>query len=418
MCTISTQQGRTPRELLSSAPDSDAKSLANHLFNLIRQASAPSPSQLPHPPLHGTRLPENLVLQGGGPKGIAYVGALQELQERGQLRELRRVAGTSAGAITATLLALNYTAAEMQQLMCATDLTSFLDHPLKDQPLQTATAPGAGGGGSGGGGGSSRLLAVQRAFEACTRPIRGAVRTFSGYVRSAERLWHTAGVCKGDTFRQWLEQQLRAKTGLEHCTFGELEELRLKEPEKGFRQLHVFATDLDAKKPVRLSACARGGAFRDVIIADAVRASMSIPAVFEPHYLHVKDRSSGARLETKQFGRFIDGGVIYNFPINAFDRQRYLGTFTGDDSDRFVINQRTLGLSLYAPPAAAAMGPTRRPEEPKTVLDLLKAVGAVFYSAEKALSEEIFAEANQKRTILVRLCALYTYIPRRKFFHS
>ena len=50
----------------------------------------------------------NLVFEGGGVKGIAYVGALRELKKRGILPMIQRAGGTSAGAINAVLLALRY----------------------------------------------------------------------------------------------------------------------------------------------------------------------------------------------------------------------------------------------------------------------------------------------------------------------
>ena len=51
----------------------------------------------------------DLVLEGGGVKGIALVGAISVLEERGY--EFRRVAGTSAGAIVGSLVAANARAA-------------------------------------------------------------------------------------------------------------------------------------------------------------------------------------------------------------------------------------------------------------------------------------------------------------------
>ena len=51
---------------------------------------------------------KNLVFEGGGVKGIAYVGAMEILEKRGILQNIERVGGTSAGAINAVLLALNY----------------------------------------------------------------------------------------------------------------------------------------------------------------------------------------------------------------------------------------------------------------------------------------------------------------------
>ena len=41
----------------------------------------------------------NLVFEGGGVKGIAYAGALEELENKGILQNIRRVGGTSTGAI-------------------------------------------------------------------------------------------------------------------------------------------------------------------------------------------------------------------------------------------------------------------------------------------------------------------------------
>lgn len=45
---------------------------------------------------------KNLVLEGGGIRGLAYPGALQVLEGKGVLKNINRVAGTSAGAIIAT----------------------------------------------------------------------------------------------------------------------------------------------------------------------------------------------------------------------------------------------------------------------------------------------------------------------------
>ena len=54
----------------------------------------------------------NLVFEGGGVKGIAYVGALEVLDQEGILKDIKRVAGTSAGAMVAVLVGLGYSAAE------------------------------------------------------------------------------------------------------------------------------------------------------------------------------------------------------------------------------------------------------------------------------------------------------------------
>ncbi|CAH1271108.1 Hypp4562 [Branchiostoma lanceolatum] len=52
---------------------------------------------------------ENLVLEGGGAKGAAYVGALKILEDAGILQNIKRFGGTSAGSITAGFLAVGMT---------------------------------------------------------------------------------------------------------------------------------------------------------------------------------------------------------------------------------------------------------------------------------------------------------------------
>src|SRR5699024_7257619 len=70
---------------------------------------------------------ENLVFEGGGVKGIAYAGAIAVLEKNGVLADIRRVAGTSAGAIMACLLALGADAARAQAITDNTPFASFED---------------------------------------------------------------------------------------------------------------------------------------------------------------------------------------------------------------------------------------------------------------------------------------------------
>ena len=49
---------------------------------------------------------KNLVFEGAGIRGIAYSGAIAELENRHLLGRIERVGGTSAGAITALLLSI------------------------------------------------------------------------------------------------------------------------------------------------------------------------------------------------------------------------------------------------------------------------------------------------------------------------
>ncbi|ARK24826.1 hypothetical protein SporoP37_09210 [Sporosarcina sp. P37] len=67
----------------------------------------------------------NGVFSGGGLKGFALVGAVQELNDQGYRFE--NVAGTSAGAILASFLAAGYTADEIEIMLAEEDFQSLLD---------------------------------------------------------------------------------------------------------------------------------------------------------------------------------------------------------------------------------------------------------------------------------------------------
>ena len=58
---------------------------------------------------------KNLVFEGGGVKGVAYGGVFEVLEQKQitpQIEPTLIGAGTSAGAITATMMSLNYSAEE------------------------------------------------------------------------------------------------------------------------------------------------------------------------------------------------------------------------------------------------------------------------------------------------------------------
>lgn len=57
----------------------------------------------------------NAVFKGGGAKGVAYAGALRACEEAGV--EVAGVAGSSAGAITAVLVACGYDSDEITDLL-------------------------------------------------------------------------------------------------------------------------------------------------------------------------------------------------------------------------------------------------------------------------------------------------------------
>lgn len=208
----------------------------------------------------------NLVFEGGGVKGIAYVGALQVLQARDLLARVENVGGASAGAITAALVAVGTTAEELNAVLGSTDFASFMDG-------------------------------------------KGWV------IRDAARLFNHYGVHPGDVFEQWCRQQIGSITqrtlgeARPDITFAQLEALAEREPGR-FRKLYVVTTNLTSQLPEVFSAKTRP----DVPLYRAVRMSMSIPLFFEA-------------VPFEQ-GLYVDGGVSWNYPIDLFDgvaRQPVLG---------------------------------------------------------------------------------------------
>jgi len=253
-----------PLLLLAAMATTACASTTGSCPDLLRPPKHPvrcaAPPSCLYPPYQAEFPFHNLVLQGGGVKGIAYAGAFEQLQEKKILPQIERVAGTSAGAITATLIALRYTPEDIQNLI------------LNDVQFQRFEDGGATG--------------IFRLF-----------RRFGWY--------------KGDYFLHLMRCLIEAKTHQSITTFGDL-------PAQGFRDLHVFATDLSTGQPMEFSAQKTPR----VEVARAVRMSMSIPLFFA----------------SVDFDKdvFVDGGVLLNYPIDTFDK-------TG-------INPDTLGLSLSSGP--------------------------------------------------------------------
>lgn len=77
-----------------------------------------------------------LVFEGGGAKGVAYVGALRAIEDR-KLR-IAAVAGASAGAITATLIACRFSAERVKTETLASLETLAAQMPPRAQPGLTA----------------------------------------------------------------------------------------------------------------------------------------------------------------------------------------------------------------------------------------------------------------------------------------
>lgn len=274
----------------------------------------------------------NLVFEGGGVKGIAYVGALQELDQRDILKDIVRVGGTSAGAITAILLGLNYSLSDIDSILRTLDFKRFMDDSW-------------------------------------------------GIVRDTDRLLTEFGWYKGDYFRTWIANIIKDKTGNSESTFNDL---TAQKATQGFRDLFFIGTNLST----RFSEVFSNEHTPRMVVADAVRISMSIPLFF-------------AAKRSFRGDVYVDGGLLDNYPVKLFDRQKYVDAYAsqpayyqqhnqaladaGKNISEYVFNQETLGFRLDSAKEIAMFRDHAEPphEDIKDFFDYAKAlIGTVLDSQD------------------------------------
>jgi NTE family protein len=210
-------------------------------------------------------LTADIVLEGGGVKGIALVGAISTLEEAGY--RFNRVAGTSAGAIVGSMVAAGTPAAELREIMASIDYRRFRDGDW----LNRLGLPGH----------AVALLARQ-------------------------------GIYRGAYLVEWLGEQL------ERRGVTDFESLRQPDPGSSLpmaqqHRLVVMASDISDGRLRRLpwDYPALGLSAGSARVVDAVRASMAIP------FFYVPAKFKGP---TRQRRWLVDGGMLSNFPVDVFDR--------------------------------------------------------------------------------------------------
>src|SRR5689334_25221818 len=70
---------------------------------------------------------KNLVFEAAGIRGIAYCGALKEMESNKLLNNIQKVAGTSSGAIMALTVSLGYSGEQIEHLIGETNFKKFND---------------------------------------------------------------------------------------------------------------------------------------------------------------------------------------------------------------------------------------------------------------------------------------------------
>lgn len=73
-----------------------------------------------------------LIMKGGGVKGLAFAGAVRELE---RIFDFHAFVGTSAGAIAAVLLAAGFTGEQLEQKLRRKSFRDFLDGKVWSAPV-------------------------------------------------------------------------------------------------------------------------------------------------------------------------------------------------------------------------------------------------------------------------------------------
>lgn len=299
--------------------------------------------------LSRTRVPPeaDAVFEGGGVKGIALAGAVAAAEEAG-VQTWKNVAGTSAGAIVACLLAVGYDGNRLKQILDDVVYSQFADY--------------------------GRLGKVQ------------------GWVWNQFR---ARGLAPGVFFTSWLRERIKesplaTRLGKEELVFADVarddlpSDLRPEDAARARYRLRVIGSEITKGRMLVLPQDIEGYYRKDgtpyaaetLPLVEAVRMSMSFPFLYAPHVLY--DGQGRPHY-------VVDGGLLSNFPVWLFDRR---------DSVRPV--RPTWAFRLHG-------GSREEPEEPYRPLPLpfwrLKLARAMFAAATGAWDERQVVEAASVRTI-------------------
>lgn len=245
----------------------------------------------------------DLVFEGGGAKGIAFIGALRALEEAG-IRP-GRLLGTSAGAIVATLIAAGFSAEQLQ-----TALLRRLPNGkrrlslLADVPTEFSEAEIAG----------SRLARWLKAIDLPFIPERIEAQADQRIIKAllnipaAKQVFSFAelgGLYAGDEIVRWLTEQLDSMDGLGKATMADLYE-------HTGHELTLTAADITERRLLILNH--RTAPRLPVVWA--VRMSSSVPFYWQEVTWRAAWGPYRDRILTGH--KIVDGGVLSNFPMELF----------------------------------------------------------------------------------------------------
>lgn len=272
----------------------------------------------------------DLVLEGGGVLGIALLGYLYALEQAG-IRFLH-IAGTSAGAITATLLAAvdspeQAKTIRLMRILDAMPMQDFMDGGKDVQQLM---------------------------YKIRTQPERIVDKLWPLMKLAVNKLSRKKlGLNPGIAFEEWLRQTLIKEFKVHNLSTLEQRFLhknplivaKSRHPQSNYvqfskrfvkNQLAIIAADISTESKIQFPLHAHlywPTKYQSISPAKFVRASMAIPFFFEPVICPIEDTESAEAKEEwqkqlKYTGNIpekaylVDGGIVSNFPIDVFHQTK------------------------------------------------------------------------------------------------
>lgn len=285
-----------------------------------------------------------LAFQGGGARGISHVGGLFAV--RALEMNIRGVAGTSAGAILAALAAAGYQPEELFDTEAGTHILQSISAGKYTDPTLLFTRKGW------------RSISVLRDlakggavcrvwFQARGRLVRSAILAITlasllglfwkaplwAHLSLVAILvmvlvgcrWILRGLAPLSAIRDLMDEAIASRLQLpREVTFTQM-------ADAGGLPLKLVATNVTTQSVQLFSR----ETTPDVVVADAVTASICLPLIFKPCQFNVHDG------EAVTANRYLDGGLLSNLPLWPFDEER--------DLDREVV---TVAFGLRAASAA------------------------------------------------------------------
>ncbi len=251
---------------------------------------------------------ENMVLRGGGAKGIGYSAGLDQLEKAGMLAGVKHLAGSSAGALTATCLAAGLNAAQFEKGPADALFRPGMLDALKGGADAARIYPGV----RMEGGLAPAFASLKVIDQTTAQSVRSYLTEHWNTPAFQDRLVALADQGRLDD-RQLARLSLLQQTpdfDQPHednmVTFGDLKLLNQLAPDK-FKQLTLTGWGKTPPGETYFDA----DTHPDMPVAYAARISMAFPIAFK-----------AVSIETAEGGRkvYADGGIGSNMPSEVFTR--------------------------------------------------------------------------------------------------